>query len=377
MNIMLINYEYPPIGAGAATATWHIGQELARRGDAVTVVTGAFRQLRGERRQDGVTVFACPALRRAPDRSNLLEMLSFVISARVHLPAIVASQRTTACIVFFSLPCGPLGLFLKRRYGIPYVVSLRGGDVPGTDRSIEWIHRLLAPVRRAVLKNSRAVVANSDGLRDLSQKHDPAPVSVIPNGVDTEFFHPLTPTTGRSSDVFRILFAGRFQEQKNLPLLLQSIREVRRNTKASLELHMVGDGPQRALLQARAQELGIADVVTWYGWLDKEKLRDVYRSCDCFVNPSRCEGMPNAVLEAMACGLAVIASRVAGNRDVVEDGQTGLLTDTGDESGLRNAIVRLIEDPELRMACALRARQAAVAHHSWESAARDYGALLR
>ncbi|MCA1481944.1 hypothetical protein I6F37_44210, partial [Bradyrhizobium sp. NBAIM08] len=106
------------------------------------------------------------------------------------------------------------------------VVSLRGGDVPGTERSLERVHRWLRPVRRMVLAKARAVVANSPGLAQLSMRADPIAVQVIANGVDLETFSPAgSPRAGE----FRFLFVGRLNEQKNVGMLLEAPRRCARH----------------------------------------------------------------------------------------------------------------------------------------------------
>jgi glycosyltransferase involved in cell wall biosynthesis len=240
------------------------------------------------------------------------------------LPFVLAKHRPDAILIFFLLPSGPIGAIAKLFFGLPYVVSLRGGDVPGLVSQLNLIHKTVAPLRHFVLKHARAVVANSDGLRKLSEAADRYPIRVIPNGVDADFFRP--DRTGfrpdRSHGPLRILFVGRFQEQKNLPFLL---RQFARLPLGRFELHLVGDGPQKKTLRDLAKQLGIEGSIVWHGWMPRAALPQVYQSADCLVNPSLYEGMPNAVLEAMACGLPVVASKVPGNDALVLDGETGFL----------------------------------------------------
>ena len=190
MNILLINYEYPPIGGGAATATAAIAGHLTSMGHAVTVLTSRFRDLKGEAREGDVRVVRCPAIRKKPDRSGILEMFSFLVSAGLMLFSVIRRHRIEASIVFFSFPCGPLGLWGLKRGNVPYVISLRGGDVPGNEAALDPLHRLLTPLRRLIFRRSVAVVANSPGLKEMSERADPCQVQVIPNGVDTDFFSP-------------------------------------------------------------------------------------------------------------------------------------------------------------------------------------------
>lgn len=376
MRILLINYEYPPIGGGAATAAAAIAGHLTSLGHAVTVLTSRFRDLRGEIHEGDVRVVRCPAIRKHPERSGIIEMLSFLVSAGLNLGSVIRSHRIEASIIFFSFPCGPLGLWGLKKENVPYVISLRGGDVPGNEAALDPLHRLLTPLRRLIFRRSVAVVANSAGLKEMSERADPYPVQVIPNGTDTDFYRPIESHDKTGHRPFVLLFVGRFQMQKNLFYLLDHIASLRGAGVGPFVLHLVGDGPQRTELQDRAKNLGIEDSLVWHGWVDKESLRDIYRSADCLVNPSLYEGMPNVVLEAMACGLPVIASRVSGNDAVVRHGETGWLFDLDNPGAFLTALRTSMEDPGRARRMGAKGRTWVVDDFSWGRAAQAYANLF-
>jgi glycosyltransferase involved in cell wall biosynthesis len=336
------------------------------------VLTARFRDLPKESNEDGVAIERVRSFRRAAERCSIPEMISFLAGALIALPRVIRRDETEAAIIFFSFPSGPIGLLGRWIRGVPYVVSLRGGDVPGTEPHLARVHKMLAPLRRLVLRESRAIVANSDGLKMMAEAADPFTVRVIPNGVDTVLFQPAQ-RGAREGQPFRILFVGRFQSQKNLPLLL---REVSKLPGGSCELHLVGDGPLRAELHALGAGLGIANAITWHGWLPREQLREVYRAADCIVNPSLYEGMPNVVLEAMACGKPVIASHVAGNDAVVEHGVTGLLFRLDEPEALGASLRMLMADRGVAEEMGRRGRKRVEEDYSWRRVADSYVQLF-
>ena len=338
MRILLVSYEYPPVGAGAATAGGAIAKALTELGHRIIVLTGRFKGLPPRYEDKGIIIHRIPSLRRKMDRSHVLEMASFLVAGLMVVPAIAQTHRVDGAIVFFSMPCGPIGLFGKWICGLPYIISLRGGDVPGAEPSLNFLHRFLRPIRRTILKNSIAIVANSNGLRKMAETADPFPVQVIPNGVDTEFFTPPPSKPARNNNVLRILFVGRFRQQKNLPFLFRQLAHLPPTT---FELHLVGDGPEKQRLEGLARKLAIASATTWHGWISPAALPQIYQSADCLVNPSLYEGMSNVVLEAMACGVPVIASRVPGNDELVLDGDTGFLFDLREPAALVSALAQL------------------------------------
>jgi glycosyltransferase involved in cell wall biosynthesis len=376
MNILLINYEYPPIGGGAATATNAIAGHLTSLGHTVTVLTSRFRDLKGEIREGDVRVVRCPAIRKNPDRSGILEMFSFLLAAGLMLVSVIRTHRIEASIVFFSFPCGPLGLWGLKRGNVPYVISLRGGDVPGNEAALATLHKLLTPMRRLIFRRSVAVVANSPGLKEMSERVDPYPVHVIPNGVDTDFFSPIANCGKAGHRPFVFLFVGRLQIAKNLFYLFDHVASLRCSGVGAFVLHLVGDGPQHNGLKSYAKTLGIEDCLVWHGWVDKESLREIYRRADCLVNPSLCEGMPNVVLEAMACGLPVIASRVPGNDAVVHHGESGWLFDLDTPDTFLTMLRKAMEDPGEARRMGQRGRAWVLEDFSWRKVAQAYADLF-
>jgi glycosyltransferase involved in cell wall biosynthesis len=130
-------------------------------------------------------------------------------------------------------------------------------------------------------------------------------------------------------------------------------------------------------LKSLAQELGIAERVTFLGWQSKADLTQAYHRANLFLFPSRHEGMPNAVLEAMASGLPVIATRIAGNEELVLDGETGVLVAPEDVNALRDGLRRLLTDAQMRERMGRASRLRVEREYSWESVALQYSEYLK
>lgn len=371
-RLLLINHEYPPIGGGAGNATENLARELAGLGVGVRVITARYGGLPArETTAEGVEIIRIPALRRRRDRSSILEMLSFLASSLVYVPLHAVRWRPAATIAFFGLPAGPSALLARWVSGAPYIVSLRGGDVPGFQYSgIGVYHRLTGPVIGSLWRRAAAVVANSEGLADLARRFAPeVAISLIPNGVDAARFVP--PAASSPAEAMRLIIVGRLVHQKGIDSLLTAMARA----GVPLTLQIIGDGEARGELEAQAAALGIAGRVSFAGWLDRAHLPAVYAGADLFVFPSRDEGMPNVVLEAMAAGLPVIGSDIAGNRDLIVPEETGLLVPVNDADALAQALARLQGDPARRQLMGAAGRARVEAHFSWREAARRYRAL--
>jgi glycosyltransferase involved in cell wall biosynthesis len=372
VNILLVNYEFPPIGGGAANATWSIARELTRDGHTVSVLTSALGELKGYAEEDGMRVYRVQALRKSRDRSNVLQMLAFAVAAAFAARRIATASQPKACVAFFTIPSGPVALLLKRQLGIRYVISIRGGDAPGYLPELDWYHRLLRPLRRSILGNANAIVANSRFLGGLSTGADPFPVRVIPNGVDGEFFSPPAATGRAANEPFKFLYVGRFRSEKNLGSLLDELAALSASTAKPFVLELAGDGPQREDLARQAVRLGLSERLKWHGWVSKEALRELYGGADALVHPSFVEGMSNTILEAMACGLPVIASDIDGNEDLVIAGETGQLFPLSEPGSLATAMADFLENPRKAREMGAAGRKRALAEFSWQKTARSY-----
>lgn len=373
MNILLINYEYPPIGAGAATATKAMAKEFALLNHKPVVVTSSYQNYKGFIEEEGIRVYRIPAGRKFKERSGIVQMFLYILSSLFYLPGIIKKEKIDRAIIYFSFPCGPLGLYLKLFFKIPYIVSLRGGDVPGTEKSLDLIHKILQPIRRTVFKKSIAVIANSNGLKELSEKADPFPVQVVPNGVDTDYY---TPKKNQHNKEFQFLFVGRFQPQKNLFYLLDTFYSLKQKSNIPFQVILIGDGFQRAELEEKVKSYNLESIISFKGWQDKEKLREFYRTSDCIINPSLYEGMPNVLLEAMACGLPVIASNVAGNDMLVEMGVNGFLFNLENPEKLIEHLLYFQENPKKAEEFGKISRKIAEEKFSWKSTVTSYLEIL-
>jgi glycosyltransferase involved in cell wall biosynthesis len=371
MKLLLINSEYPPIGGGAANASANIARLLAQRGHKVLLLTARYGDLPREETLAGVDIVRVPSLRRRKDRSSALEQISFIFSASFLVLSLPRHFKADATLAFFGLPSGAVALLLKKLHRVPYVISLRGGDVPGfRPYDFRLYHKISAPLLRLIWKNANSIVANSQGLRQLALAFDSRyDIPIIPNGVDAEQFA----VSNGSWSPPRILSVGRVVHQKGFDLGLRALAQLK---ELQWEWTIGGDGPQMQRLRAMAQEAGLRDRIHFAGWLPASQLRERYTSANLFLFPSRQEGMPNAVLEAMASGLPVVATKISGNEELVIDGKTGALVPAENVDALREALRLLLVDAQKCERMGRAARQRVEESFTWTRVADQYEKIL-
>lgn len=371
MKILIINSEYPPVGGGAGNASAHLARLLSKMGSEVLVLTSRHADLPSQELCDGVRVLRGPTSRRHADRSNAFEQVLFIAGASLKSLSLLRQFKPDVTLAFFGLPSGAVAWLLKIVAGIPYVVSLRGGDVPGFRPYDFWLyHKIAVPWLHLIWRNAAAVVANSRGLYDLARAFDShVAISIIPNGVDVQEFR----STAREWSPPRLLSVGRVVYQKGYDVAIRALRGL---GDLPWEWKIVGDGPYLQPLKRMIRESGLDGRVRFLGWETADDVKQQYAQANLFLHPSRHEGMPNAVLEAMASELPVIATRIAGNEELVLDRETGLLATVDDVESLRDSLKELLTGPERREAMGRAARRRVAEFFGWERVAEQYQAVL-
>ncbi len=381
MRILVLNYEYPPLGGGAAVATAALAQGLLERGVAVDVVTagagpGTERRTAnrpaGPPEEGGLTVYRVKSRRTGVHQAGMGDAASYLMAALPVIRRLLSTYKYDAVHIFFSLPTGALLPFLSLR-GVPVVVSLRGSDVPGYDphnSSLQWAHKLLTPLTRWIWRRADRVVAVCDSLGRLALHTWPElRYSVVPNGVDLALFHPADPATRSPSKRIRCLAVARLIERKGLGDLIRALALLKRGR---FELEIVGGGADQSVLRDLAARLGVAPEVRFLGPLTRAEVAERYRAADLFTLPSSAEAFGNVFAEALASGLPIVGSATGGIPDLVEHGSNGLLVPSGDIHALAGAMGYLADDPELRTEMALRNRAKAEATLEWSQVTRRY-----
>lgn len=273
---------------------------------------------------------------------SLLRCLLVLARMRPH---VVHCHFLTARIHYFAL--------LKRFFGFDLVLSAHGSDVmrpwPKDERHLGRL-----------LREADHTTAVSDSLADrLSQVFgiDRDTIVTIPNGVDTRRFSPAAVVTDGSAADIGVVTVGRLERIKGHDVLLEAMAQLKMSGLTP-RLSLIGDGEEREPLVRLGEKVGLSDRITFAGSRDASWIARKLARSDIFVLPSRSEGMPVALLEAMACGLPCIATSVGGIPELLRD--VGITIPPEDPAALRDAIAILIDDSELRRRLSRSARARAL-----------------
>jgi len=246
--------------------------------------------------------------------------------------------------------------------GIPSVVTVHG-VMAQRGLMLNILQELyLYSIAKSIFNKASAVMCltDNDAAEIARIAGNNSNIIVVPNGVDTEF---LKPTSLKDPDM--ITWVGRFVPEKGLIYLLRAMRRVI-DKYEDARLFLIGDGPLKAELMNSADKLGLRDNVNFVGSVCREEVARLLSKSEIFVFPSLKEGMPMALLEAMASRNAVVASDIPGINDVIANDYNGMLVSPSNSDELASAIMMLLFNRKLRERLAIKARNTVEEKYSWD-----------
>jgi glycosyltransferase involved in cell wall biosynthesis len=373
MRVLMITSSYPKYpGDVTAPVIEKIVFELAGRGHAVDLVLPRHPDLVVRGRDRGLPVRFLPfyagsgkhyawgyASSLRADRELRLQALAIapvaLLAGLSKMRRLVASHRYDVVHAHWVLPNGIIAALAAGSAGPPLVVSLHGSDIFVAERSAP-----LGALARWTFRRTSWVAACAGDLAERAVRlgADPARVATLLHGVDVSEFgggdaRGWRARAGAREGDFLVVGLGRLVEKKGLSYLLRSAARLGARG-VPVRVAIGGTGDLSARLAAEVAEVGCGDAVRFLGDVPHDQVGGLLHAADAVAVPSvrdergNVDGLPNVLLEAMAAGRAVVASRIAGIPDVVEDGTNGLLVAAGDADALAEALHRLFADRELR-----------------------------
>jgi phosphatidylinositol alpha-mannosyltransferase len=372
---MVTEFAYPVLG-GVPEHVHNLSRQLAARGHDVTVLTS--RAPIGMRR-----------VARAIDAENLLDHGYRTVRVGLSMPVVSngsVSRVTVGPRVKPAVAEALRGMDVVHAQGMapPMIClwALRTSQAPanvGTFHTYfeggHWGYKyFFAYVQSTIARTDRLIAVSEacvTALRPYFDRH----FDIIPNGVDTDLYHPLPEGTPRPAGPPRILFVGRFDPRNGLGTLLEAAR-ILKDQGREFTVQVVGDGPMRPVYHRRARSLGVWDRVQWLGLLDKERPR-LYREATVFASPCVLASFGVVLVEALASGTPIVCADNVGFRQVIRDGAPGRFVAPDDPVELAAGIGEVLDDAALRADWAARGRAVAVERYSWEGVSLQVEDLYR
>ncbi len=370
MKILMLNYEFPPIGGGAANAHLRLLTQYADNSDLrADVLTSAPKPgVVIEQFAENITIYKVGIHKKHLHFWRKIEVIEWLLRAKSHYRRLLRENQYDLAHAFFGFPTG--WLCYRTANKLPYIISLRGSDVPGEHARLQLEYRILAGVFRGIWRNAAALVACSEGLKDRALRFLPSvSIDVIPNGVEIDRFHPAQ--SGAAADRLRLLTVGRLSATKRIEMLIDAV-EILQADGVDLHLTVAGGGQLEPQLKETVSRRNLGEIIRIAGRIDPENMPELYRESDIFISATLQEGMSNAMLEAMASGLAIITTRCEGVEELISD--NGAIVERANAEEIARAIRNLTDNPQARREMAIAARSRAE-QFTWSRSAQEYLAV--
>lgn len=344
---------YPSVVGGIGIHAHRMSTEQARRGHEVTVLTLNQKKKPETEFVDGYRVLRFPSYFTMRGNSFAPELIFEILRRRKSVDIIHAHSH-----LFFSTNVCVLARIL---HSAPLVITNHGlisASAPS------WLNTLYKhTVSKVTFQIADHILCYTDIEKEkiVNLGIDPKKISVIHNGVDISLFAPRD--SEKNSHNKQILWVGRFVTGKGVDYLIDALSQVRKMMPETA-LVLVGEGPEKKLIEDRIQNLHLQSSVTLIDYLDNTDLPKVYKNSDIFVLPSLMEGVPRTILEAMSCGIPVVTTNLPHLVEIIEG--AGLVVPPKEPALLSDAILTILGDPSLAKMMGQHGRKKIEQKYSWE-----------
>lgn len=323
MKILILNYEYPPLGGGAGIVSQHLANGFVELGHQVVVLTTWFSGEPEYLAQDNLIIIRLKSERKHAYESNPKEMFSWIKYALKYSNNHIEDFMFDITLANFTLPGGAVAAYLKRKFKIPFVILSHGHDIPWfSPKQMFFWHLLCYPlIKHLMLQSSKNILLTSQLKKNADQfigKNKAVKNIVIPNGLMAFNMRKGFNSVDKN---MRALFVGRLVEQKDPLTVVKSFKKL---TEIGIPIHLkiIGDGYMKKEIEDFISKHHLINIEV-LGKISHSSVIEEYSKAHFIFAPSRDEAMSLSVLESISCGLYVFATHVSGNKDVILDDVNG------------------------------------------------------
>lgn len=367
MKILMLCYEYPPIGGGGAKVVHGLTHELRRKECVIDLVTMGFKDQPSFENIDNLNVYRVNCIRLNKHICTFPEMISYISLAFPLVLKLCNKNNYDINHTHFIFPDGILAYLTYKFTNLNYIITAHGSDVPGYNPNrFRMLHNLLKPVWNMIVKTSNKMVFPSKSLYDLFKVVDNKTQGIIiPNGINLKKYFPS------KKKKKEILVVSRMFERKGIQYILKAFHGL----KHDYILNIVGDGPYLEPLKSLSVEFKLD--VNFLGFIDNQsiELKRLFEGSEIFIFTSESENFPIVLLEAMLSGMAIITTLDTGCAEVV--GDAAILIDSKNSNAIKEALIRLITDCQLRRDLQKAARKRVEEYFGWSAIANKYIELYK
>lgn len=368
MEILLVNYEYKPQCGGAGLGTYNMAKAFQQMGHKVTLLIGWDYKFGQPELLDHVKMYIVKSTKKNIHQSTALGLLRFVIVGLYKISQITRKKKFDIIQFYFSVPTGILKYGIHNK--IPYVVSLRGLDIPGfRNDKYTILSKLTRRINFEVVKSAAAVTSLSKSAGKYFKKFAPdIKLDIIPNAVEYELYQNKV---NYGMKISKFVAVSRLTGFKNIDVLIKAFVQIH-VSYPTVSLDIYGEGREKENLETLIADRQAEGYIKLKGYANREQLVNVLPQYDVFSLVSVGDSFGIAYIEAMSAGLPIICARAGGPQEIVVDGETGVFAEPNDLQDTVRVIKYCIDNPQMMERMGRNARKRVEQYYSISSVARQH-----
>ncbi len=348
MKILVLNYEYPPVGGGGGVFCRDLCEEWVRRGHLVVVITSRIKEQKKIEKINGVLIYRVYVGKRSDlNKASFLNLLLFIPFGLIKGWQILSSEKFDFINTHFAIPTGPIGFVLQKVFRIKNILTVHGADIFDPSRKMSgdswWLTRWIVA---KVINSSTFTIASTNDIKlrayqkfNIKKEIKIIPLGFLPPEKELKKKRDKLLKTKKIDLPLKLITVGRLVKRKNLMFCLKIIADFQN----SIQLKIIGEGPERKELEDFVREKKIKNVIFLGRLSEKEKYQELIKS-DVFISTSLHEGFGVVFLEALWSGLLIIASNVGGQIYFLKDNKQALFFENNNYESLKEILKKVIKN---------------------------------
>ncbi len=332
----MLNNEFPPLGGGTGTVNLELFKQFSKypnlKIDLIT--SGNSENNKVERFSDNITIYKVLVNNKNIHHASNYELIKYTVKASFKAIRLQRKNKYNFSFAWSTVPAGFVSFLLLVFFKLPYYIRVGGPDIPGFEERYKTVYKIIAPLIKLIWKKAKLLITKCkteyEMVKSINRK---LKIIVIYNGVDTEKFFPEEKTLNQP---LKIICPARLIKRKGQDILIKAVAKLKEQN-IIFKVDFIGEGDEKENYMQLAKKLDVTEQICFCAYIERKKMHEFYQKADIFVLPSYNEGMSNALLEAMACGLPVVVTNVGGTEELV-DTSNGFIFTKGDMDKLSNIL---------------------------------------
>jgi len=371
----MFNNEFPPLGGGTGTVNLELFNIFKNIPDLTIdlISSSGSKNKEIDKFSENIRIIKYPVGKKDIHHASNSELIKFTLKASFAGFRLHKKEKYDLVFVWSSVPSGFPAVLLRIFKKLPFIVRVGGPDIPGFEERYSFVYKIISPVIKFIWKKSEILITKckteKEMIKAINKKLE---IKTIYNGVDTTKFKPSKEKN--SSQSLKLICSARLIKRKGQYTLIDAVSNLK---KEGVKIHvdLVGEGDEKEAYIKYAKEKEVAKQIMFSGYVPRKDMPKKYQEADIFVLPSYNEGMSNALLEAMACGLPVIVTDVGGTEELVDE-NIGFVFKAGDSDTLTKIIKNEFQNKEKIDKLGQNSRKKAE-QFNWRKIAEEYSKLFK